>query len=38
MQLLKEYPVAASELLHFPLMFPQTMRGLRLPGLPLGQA
>lgn len=37
MQLLKEYPVAASELLHFPLMFPQTMRGLRLPGLPLAK-
>jgi hypothetical protein len=37
MQLLKKYPVAASDVLHFPLAFPQTMRSLRLPGLPLAK-
>jgi DNA-binding transcriptional regulator PaaX len=28
------FPIATSELLHFPMMFPETMRGMHLQGIP----
>ena len=34
MPFLEKYPVAASEILHFPLMFPESMKDFRVPGIP----
>jgi DNA-binding transcriptional regulator PaaX len=34
---LLKYPVAANELLHFPMMFPETVRRFHVPGVPFAR-